>query len=86
MSQTDTPVENRVLTALESDSRIGEEAIEVLNDSGVVTLKGTVDSMPEREAAEEIAGRQPGVVSVINDLEVKSDDQDSPAVRTPHTP
>lgn len=86
MSQTDTPVENRVLTALESDSRIGEEAIEVLNDSGVVTLKGTVDSMPEREAAEEIAGRQPGVVSVINDLEVKLDDQDSPAVRTPHTP
>jgi hypothetical protein len=39
-----------------------------------VSLKGQVDDPNTREAAEKIARRQPGVVDVINDLEVKIDD------------
>jgi hypothetical protein len=46
----------------------------VIKERGIVTLKGQVDDPTEQEAAEEIARRQPGVVDVINELEVKIGD------------
>jgi osmotically-inducible protein OsmY len=44
---------------------------EVVNEQGVIALKGQVDSPEIREAAEEIAANQSGVSAVINMLEVK---------------
>ena len=40
--------------------------------NGVVTLKGDVDTMQQREAAEQIAAKTPNVTQVINELQVKT--------------
>jgi osmotically-inducible protein OsmY len=61
----------RVQGALLEDARTGEFGIEVIDHDGVITLTGAVDSEKTREAAEEIARQQEGVLEVINDLEVK---------------
>ena len=42
---------------------------------GVVTLSGQVSSEGVRQAAEDIARRQKGVITVINDLAVASHDE-----------
>lgn len=68
---TDTAIMARVVAALAEDPRTSTAVIEVVSDRGVVTLSGTVDSMEIREAAQEIAAKQPGVVAVINALEVR---------------
>lgn len=64
----------RVQHALLSDPRTELSAIDVTNQpSGVITLKGVVDSVEVRKAAQEIAAEQRGVLSVINALKVESD-------------
>ncbi len=71
---TDTGVVARVLSALLEDPRTRLYTIEVTSDHGVVTLSGTVPSEEVKRAAEEIARRQKGVVSVINALKVQADE------------
>lgn len=61
---------DRVFAALASDPRTKEAAIEVANDRGIITLAGKVKSNEARQAAEEIARQQAGVVTVINELKV----------------
>jgi len=61
----------RVTNALLEDPRTKETVFEVVNDRGIVTLTGTVDSDETRQAAEEIARQQTGVVSVVNELKVE---------------
>jgi osmotically-inducible protein OsmY len=39
--------------------------------NGVLTLKGDVDTMQQREAAEQIGAKTPNVTQVVNELEVK---------------
>ncbi len=39
--------------------------------NGVLTLKGDVDTMQQREAAEQLAAKTPNVTQVVNELEVK---------------
>ena len=39
--------------------------------NGVLTLKGDVDTMQQREAAEQIGAKTPNVSQVVNELEVK---------------
>jgi osmotically-inducible protein OsmY len=67
----------RVTAALLEDSRTSESAIEVINDQGVVTLTGIVNSDEVRQAAEQVAQKQPGFISVVNDLEVDAGTGDS---------
>jgi osmotically-inducible protein OsmY len=64
-------VTDRVLHALQSDPRTMESVIDASFEQGAVTLSGKVDSYDTREAAFEIARRQDGVITVINDLKVK---------------
>jgi osmotically-inducible protein OsmY len=71
---TDIAIQTRVMHALLSDPRTNVAVIEVLNESGVITLKGQVDSTEIRNAAEEIVTGQQGVLSIVNALEVKPDD------------
>jgi osmotically-inducible protein OsmY len=71
---TDTSIVAHITEALYTDPRTDVAIVGVLNEHGVVTLKGRVDDPNTRDAAEEIARRQPGVVDVINELEVKIDD------------
>jgi len=44
---------------------------EVLDDSGVITLTGTVPSQEDFELIESIASEQDGVVTVINEISVE---------------
>ena len=39
--------------------------------NGVLTLKGTVDNVQQREAAEQIGAKTPNVTQVVNELDVK---------------
>jgi uncharacterized protein YrrD len=79
---TDVAIETRVMHALLSDPRTNVAVIEVRNESGIVTLKGQVDSVEIRDAAEQIAASQQGVISVVNSLEVAPDsDTDSLTAR-----
>jgi osmotically-inducible protein OsmY len=47
-----------------------EQSSEVIAERGVVTLKGTAPTPEIKAAAEAIARRMPGVVTVIDELEV----------------
>lgn len=68
---TSTAIEARISIALETDPRTHLAVIEVVDEHGVVTLSGEVESVEVRKAAEEIASQQPGIITVINALEVK---------------
>lgn len=61
----------QVAMALFEDPRTSEEVIEVIGDRGVITLEGEVDDSETREAAEEVAAEQDGVISVVNSLKIK---------------
>jgi osmotically-inducible protein OsmY len=63
-------VAQKVSKALAEDERTAECNISVVDKQGVVTLTGSVPVPEARAAAEEIAQEQPGVVEVINDVEV----------------
>lgn len=70
MAVTGNEIERGVLEALEADERTRGEAIEVVDQQSVVTLKGSVSSDEARAAAAQIVEDQPGVEEVINDLRV----------------
>jgi hyperosmotically inducible protein len=65
-----TSLTDRVMEALMNDPRTRNEPIEVATTQNMITLTGTVKSAEVREAAEEIARRQEGVATVINELKV----------------
>ena len=66
----------RVQKALVEDSRTQEAAIEVLNENSVITLGGIVPNRETSEAAETIARNVDGVVTVVNEIQVRKDDED----------
>jgi osmotically-inducible protein OsmY len=64
-------LENDVITRLEHDPRIADSAeIAVAGDGGTITLRGTVERLSQRRAAESIARAVDGVDEVINHLKV----------------
>jgi hyperosmotically inducible protein len=67
---SDSWVTAKTKIALFADDRVKGRQVNVDTNSGVVTLRGTVDSDAARSAAEEIARSTKGVKSVKNDLEV----------------
>jgi osmotically-inducible protein OsmY len=70
MSKRDSTVEDLVSGILLSDNRIGSAIIEVQGANGIITLRGTIDSVDSKLAAEELVRQQEGVVVVINKLRV----------------
>ncbi|MCL4560847.1 MAG: BON domain-containing protein [Chloroflexi bacterium] len=60
----------RVTEALLRDPRTRNSVIEVANDRGIVTLKGSVEKEAISQAAEEITREQEGVITVINEIKV----------------
>lgn len=66
----------RVQKALAEDPRTREVAIEVLNENGVITLGGIVPHPNINEAAESIVKDIDGVVSVVNEIQVRKDGED----------
>lgn len=70
----DTALFGRITAALADDRRTALIPIDVIVTRGVVTLRGTVPTPAIKEAAEAIARRQTGVVTVINELEVRHEE------------
>ena len=74
----------RVRAALTQDPRTAEYSIEVIEENGLVTLRGEVDSQEASQAAEEIARTQEGVIEVVNELE--TDQSQEPLIPPPPAP
>jgi osmotically-inducible protein OsmY/sporulation protein YlmC with PRC-barrel domain len=74
--QANTTIAARVSAALAEDPRTALAPIDVSSSGGAVTLIGQVASGAVREAAEQIARSVPGVVMVINALEVRPHDME----------
>lgn len=71
--RTDTGIAARVRAALADDHRTDLADINVVSERGIVTLSGKVDTAAVRQAAEEVAEAQKGVIDVINDLPIEKD-------------
>ena len=56
------------------DPRTNVAVVGITDRDGVITLEGQVGDPDTRAAAEEIARQQPGVVDVVNRLEVRIED------------
>jgi osmotically-inducible protein OsmY len=60
----------QVESALMQDHLIEDSDIEVLDNNGIVTLRGVVSSREARDRAEDLARTVIGVTTVINELDV----------------
>ena len=67
---TSTYVQQEVQTALIQDQLVGEYGIEVLDNNGVITLKGIVPSREVSDRAEAVTRDIAGVQGVIIELEL----------------
>ncbi|MDQ3855286.1 MAG: BON domain-containing protein, partial [Chloroflexota bacterium] len=67
----DDELAGAVELALNADAQTNGLDIQVLVANGVVTLRGTVRSLDDVEAAEEVAARVEGVVDVTEELAVE---------------
>lgn len=70
MTETKTDLQTRVQRALMDDSRTKEYAVEVLDNNGVIILRGAVPSREASTAIEMVAREVDGVVSVINETDI----------------
>ena len=71
MTQSPADPRQAVENALLEDPRTTEAILDVANNQGIITLTGAVDSEEIRQAAEEIARQQQGVLTVVNELKVE---------------
>jgi osmotically-inducible protein OsmY len=69
-SETDKAIERGYKAALVAN-QLDKQRIEYGAKNGALTLKGTVDSIEQRNKAEQIAAKTPYVQQVINQIEVK---------------
>ena len=70
MNETKTDLQTRVQRALMDDSRTKDYAVDVLDNNGVIILRGMVPSREASTAVEMVAREVDGVVSVINETDV----------------
>jgi len=70
-NNTTTDIQLDVQTALMQDPETQDYGIEVIDNNGIITLKGVVPSLEASERAEIIARDTDGVRAVFNELAVK---------------
>jgi osmotically-inducible protein OsmY len=63
-------IESRIAQAMQRDAKLDADDVTASVDKGVVTLKGTVRSWVERDAAVSAAWAAPGTVDVVDNLNV----------------
>ena len=79
---TNTSLEGAVIDSLDRDPRLPDSAeIAVSADGGVVTLRGTVESLSQRRAATKDAKKIDGVYEVDDQLKVGPPRRRSPGGR-----
>lgn len=61
----------RVVRQLASDGRVDPQAVSVDVHDGIAVLAGSVDSAVAKHAAQEAAHRVPGVLDVVNHVQVR---------------
>jgi len=66
----DAGIEKNYKAAL-TENRLDNQHIRFESKNGVVTLKGDVDNMQQRQQAEKLAANIPNVQQVVNELDVK---------------
>jgi hypothetical protein len=66
----DAAITMKIQAKYAGDDVVKGRNIDVDTDKGVVTLKGSVDSRRERDAAEQLARETDGVKRVVNELKV----------------
>lgn len=69
---SDDDILQAVEQALRTDAMTSDLDIRVYVRNRIVTLRGSVNSMEEAEAAEEVAGRTPDIIEVREELEIGS--------------
>lgn len=86
----DAQVTADIQSKLAADSGLQNKQLTVQSSSGIVTLSGAVDNDAERDAAAKYAAAEPGVKTVINNLQVASAQEESKPspepMRNPVTP
>ena len=70
-NNTTTDIQLDVQTALMQDAQTQDYGIEVIDNNGIITLKGVVPSLEASERAEIIARDTDGVRAVFNELVVR---------------
>lgn len=70
-------LQKKILAALAEDKRTQDYPFEVLDDSGLITLKGEVDSREVHQAAVEITEKHEGVIEVVDDIELSAEPDES---------
>ncbi|MDR9363737.1 MAG: BON domain-containing protein [Balneolaceae bacterium] len=70
VDSTDEEVRQEVENALERDPFVSAAEIDVVAETGIVTLSGTADNYFEKYQADEVASTVNGVVDIINDINV----------------
>ena len=73
----------QVSAALQDDPRTQDAAIDVVDESGIITLTGTLTSDDVSQAAEEITRQQEGVLEVVNELQVEAKEGEIPVISPP---
>lgn len=68
----DEAIADAVRSALRHDAATTELRVDVAVEGGIVRLFGTVAGMEDVDNAEAVAGRVPGVVDVVEELQVSS--------------
>ena len=71
MNKTDNQLKQDIETELRWDPAVHSAQIGVSVDKGAVSLLGTVDTYPQKWAAEDATKRVSGVRTVAQDLKVK---------------
>src|SRR5216683_4109488 len=66
----DAQVTSDIQSKVAADSGLQNKQITVQADKGTLTLSGTVDNDAQRRAAAKYAASEPGVKTVINNLQV----------------
>jgi len=66
----DNQVVSNIQSKLSSDSGLQGKQLTVQSEKGTVTLSGTVDNQAQRDAAAKYAASEPGVKTVVNNLQV----------------
>src|ERR1700674_3683665 len=73
----DAQVTADIQSKLAADSGLQSKQLTVQSSNGTVTLSGSVDNDAERDAAAKYAAAEPGVKTVVNNLQVASAQEES---------